>query len=491
MNLSPDFLKKRLVPCLGLLLFFQIKTAFSQEIYRPGARRDSASVQFQLPGSGAPQALKVDVVDGMAVLEGDIVLGRLDSLQGRGIASKVGADLKWPEGIIPYQIESSHFNRSAIEAAVSYLNTHTNLVFREKRDSDRDYIYLDDDHPGECWSRIGRQGGRQEISIGTGCTKLGIVMHEMLHAAGFIHEQSRVDRISNVDIVWANILPGQEHNFNMVENSVEWSNYDFYSVMHYGKTAFGKPGPGGGALQTIRSLRGADKEAIMGQRDSLSTGDIRGINLLYNIPGTRRGTEGQAGSGPNASGGGATALHGGRIMLSGHAVDTVDILFDVEMVPQTTGMSCWAAAAAMVVGWRDQVVLEPSEIAGGIGYWSQYATGGLPPADTTMFNHWGLTPERPREYTVQDVATMLWEYGPLWVASAELGPHIRVVRGMHGDGTPQGTVLYINDPWQRGMTRFFTPNLGSTYVETFAEFIQFQRRLMTQEGSRGFYVAHP
>jgi Astacin (Peptidase family M12A)/Papain-like cysteine protease AvrRpt2 len=457
----------------------------AQELYRPAARRDSALVPFRFPGAARPQQVKVDVVDGTAVFEGDIVLGHIDSLRpsGRGIASQAGRDLKWPEGILPYEIERGHFGREAIESAISYLNTHTNLVFREKRDNDRDFLYFTDDHPGECWSLIGKQGGRQIISIGTGCTQIGIVMHEALHAAGFIHEQSRSDRINNVQILWDNILPGKGHNFNMVEDDVAWSNYDFNSVMHYGRTAFGKPAPGGGAMQTIRSLRGAAFEQAMGQRDSLSTGDIRGINLLYNIPGSRRG--GTAGT---ATSGGGT---GGRIVLSGKPVDTLDILFDVEMIPQTTGMSCWAAAAAMVVGWRDEVTLNPSEIAGGIGYWSQYATGGLPPADTTMFVHWGLYPERPREYTVQEVATMLWEYGPLWVASAELGPHIRVVRGMHGDGTPQGTVLYINDPWQRGMTRFFTPNLGSTYVETFAEFVEYQRRLMRQEGGGGFYIAHP
>src|SRR4029434_2401733 len=28
---------------------------------------------------------------------------------------------------------------------------------------------------------------------------------------------------------------------------------------------------------------------------------------------------------------------------------------DVELVPQMTNMSCWAASAAMIVGWREQI----------------------------------------------------------------------------------------------------------------------------------------
>ena len=59
-----------------------------------------------------------------------------------------------------------------------------------------------------CFSAIGRQGGKQRISVGEGCEYKGTVMHEMMHALGFFHEQSRTDRDDYVMVLWWNVEPG-------------------------------------------------------------------------------------------------------------------------------------------------------------------------------------------------------------------------------------------------------------------------------------------
>jgi hypothetical protein len=167
-----------------------------------------------------------------------------------------------------------------------------------------------------------------------------------------------------------------------------------------------------------------------------------------------------------------------------------DVRYTVELVPQQTGMSCWAAGAAMVVGWRDGVSVDPSEIARAAGYWAQYRDG-LAAEDTTMLSTWRLVPEPAQSYTVEAFRRLAETYGPLWVASAEPGAHIRVVTGVHGDGTPDGTTVEIADPWERGMTAFRTPNAGARYAETYREFVDKQERLARSEQRiQGIYVAH-
>lgn len=195
----------------------------------------------------------------------------------------------------------------------------------------------------------------------------------------------------------------------------------------------------------------------------------------------------------------------------GSGYSRIDIRYDVDLVAQTSHMSCWAAATAMIVGWRDLVVLRPEEIANGVGYWAQYHNvnysgeyfehQGLPPDDLNMFEVWGLVPEVRIELDLEDFAQLLYNYGPLWVASGEdltgsgrAAAHIRVITGMAGDGTPDGTVLYINDPWDRRATSFTSRNQGSAYSEIFSEFLQKQQVIQEREleaNPNAIYVAHP
>ncbi len=170
-------------------------------------------------------------------------------------------------------------------------------------------------------------------------------------------------------------------------------------------------------------------------------------------------------------------------------VPGMDVRLSVPLIPQQTGMSCWAAGCAMLVAWRSQLSVDPAEIARAAGAWAQYS-GGLAPEDTSIFPIWGMQAEPAQSYTVEGFYRLLDTWGPLWVASAEPGPHIRVVTGMSGDGTPDGTMLYINDPWERGMTEFRLPNAGAQYTETYRQFVDKQETLARQEMRvQGIYVA--
>lgn len=55
---------------------------------------------------------------------------------------------------------------------------------------------------------VGDLKNGQNLSIGAGCDYKAIVEHEILHALGFYHEQSRMDRDDYVTIWWDEILTG-------------------------------------------------------------------------------------------------------------------------------------------------------------------------------------------------------------------------------------------------------------------------------------------
>ena len=118
---------------------------------------------------------------------------------------------------------------------------------------------------------------------------------------------------------------------------------------------------------------------------------------------------------------------------------------DVFLVPQPNGVTCWAAAAAMVYGWKHRVSISPQSIADISGFPSD---GGL-----SVNNHdelaraIGLIPVSPQSYTVEGFRNLLEANGPLWVASGTpAGGHAVVVVGLSGDGTPDGTTVRYHDP---------------------------------------------
>jgi len=110
----------------------------------------------------------------------------------------------------------------------------------------------------------------------------------------------------------------------------------------------------------------------------------------------------------------------------------------------------------------------------------------------SIFPVWGMVAEAPQSYSVERFYDVLNTYGPLWVAAAVPSPHIRVITGMRGDGTPDGTTLTINDPWETGMATFQLPNAGAQYTRTYTQFVGEMESLAQQEKDiRGaIYIAH-
>ncbi|XP_073180857.1 astacin-like metalloendopeptidase [Lepidochelys kempii] len=127
-----------------------------------------------------------------------------------------------------------------------------------------------------CFSSVGRTGGMQVVSLAPACLRRGkgVTLHELMHVVGFWHEHSRADRDKYISISWNEILTGFEINFMKSWNSNMLVNYDYSSVLHYGRYAFSMTG-----LPTIIPL--SDPHVALGQRWNLSSSDIARVNKLY------------------------------------------------------------------------------------------------------------------------------------------------------------------------------------------------------------------
>ena len=225
----------------------------------------------------------------MAVYEGDMVLYKVGSPQDpdSGISNDASVisdngDYCWPGGILYYEMPANHPRRDDILQAINTLNNETNLTIKPKSANVEDYIFIKSDKG--CWAGVGKYGGRQELNIGQHCS-IGSIIHEFIHAAGFMHEQARPDRDQYVQILFDNIKEGKEHNFETVDIVTSASSYDFGSIMHYSETAFSvKRDLNNNFLPTIRPKQPLPPGVIMGQRDGLSQKDVIGINARYGGP---------------------------------------------------------------------------------------------------------------------------------------------------------------------------------------------------------------
>lgn len=78
-----------------------------------------------------------------------------------------------------------------------------------------------------CWSSIGKVGGVQTLSLMSGgCMARGVVQHEIEHALGFYHEQSRSDRDEHLDVIWQNINEGMSCLDHLLD--LMWNSWPFY-----------------------------------------------------------------------------------------------------------------------------------------------------------------------------------------------------------------------------------------------------------------------
>uniref|UniRef100_H3CKR4 Metalloendopeptidase n=1 Tax=Tetraodon nigroviridis TaxID=99883 RepID=H3CKR4_TETNG len=184
---------------------------------------------------------------------------------------------KWTDGkvYIPYYI-ASHFSsreKSIITRGLESFSSFSCIRFRPSRSTDRDWLSIES--RDGCWSYVGRRGGKQVLSLArSGCLYHGTVQHELLHALGFNHEQTRSDRDNHIRVLLQNVQSGMEHNFRKIATLNQGTPYDYNSVMQYHRYAFSSNGQ-----PTMVPIPNAN--VSFGNAKQMSQYDIARLNKLY------------------------------------------------------------------------------------------------------------------------------------------------------------------------------------------------------------------
>jgi Papain-like cysteine protease AvrRpt2 len=139
------------------------------------------------------------------------------------------------------------------------------------------------------------------------------------------------------------------------------------------------------------------------------------------------------------------------------AAEGINVSVDpaVDPVKQKSSMTCWAAAGTMMASWKAGASMTPESVLDGLGgSWRAKfdADQGLTTAELRAFaDAFGLRQEGPASYTVEGLARLVKQYGPLWVISDDSFDgnkvvHAPIVTAVKGDGSIDGTTVTLVDP---------------------------------------------
>lgn len=241
-----------------------------------------ALTRFPEGGTGVTPAVKALLAKAApgekTVRIGDMVF-RTETLAKSGYTGD-----PWPEGLVFYEFDESvtSYQRDQWRTAAAVWSDVADLTFIEGEGPAPYYAVIHVSEQDGNWSEVGIQIFGQEMSI-VSWDSLYRIAHEICHALGFVHEQSRPDRDQYVQINWDNIDEDKWHDFEIRDADMLTGYYDFDSVMHYGPCDFVWDYLTCPPDYSITVLPPNDVywQTQIGQREHLSAGDIIGMGIVY------------------------------------------------------------------------------------------------------------------------------------------------------------------------------------------------------------------
>ncbi len=214
---------------------------------------------------------------------------------------------RWPKAVIPYVIDttvltSPEFGGSKLSdrviAAIQDMEQKTLIRF-EPHDKNRHGYYLRFISDGNPRSTIGFAGAipnGQGLYLAHTIAMAGI-QHELSHALGVFHEESRSDRNEHIIVHPERMISQCYDAYIAITYNTGYNlttPYDFSSIMHSSLNVCVAPGSNG--LETLEPKAG--EKLPVGLR-SMSPSDIQEINDLYRTEAAARDQALAANSGPS------------------------------------------------------------------------------------------------------------------------------------------------------------------------------------------------
>ncbi|WP_437592048.1 M12 family metallopeptidase [Sorangium sp. So ce1000] len=127
-------------------------------------------------GKNGPEEVHYQEVNGLAVSQGDIILGNAEELESKGVGIK-SRSLRWPNRHVPYLFDDNlpEETRNHVNSAIAHWEENTNFDFEYVASPAPGTNYIRFKDSDMCASHVGMQGGAQLIYTSKGRSNNEIV----------------------------------------------------------------------------------------------------------------------------------------------------------------------------------------------------------------------------------------------------------------------------------------------------------------------------